>query len=240
MKKIIKGLLQKFGMDLIHHRPHAPLDVFEYVLDSVARSTKDFYFVQVGANDGVRYDPLRNAIRSHQIRGLCIEPLPDIFLQLVANYSDSPQLQFENCAIAATRGTLDLYRYRADANVPDYAHGMATLDGDRLRSFSKRFGTQEDVVEKISVPTDTFSSVIAKHQIGNVSLLQIDTEGYDFEVLRLAFEAGLRPMMVHYEHQLLSIGDRILAEKLLAANGYGIIDETVDVLAMQLTSTRKW
>lgn len=233
MKQLIKKALNRIGLDLVHYRPHAPLEVFEYVLDAFARVTKDFYFVQVGANDGVRWDPLRHAIIDHKIAGLCIEPLPDMFAKLQANYSGSPQLKFENVAVGPTQGQLSLHRFRPDADIPDYAHGMATFDGARLRAYASRFKGGADLIEQVSVPMMTFQSLVSKHRIGEVSLLQIDTEGYDFEILKLAFAAKLRPAMIHFEHRHLSIRDRIEACTMLVGHGYGYLDETHDILAMR-------
>ena len=42
-------------------------------------------FVQVGANDGYRFDPLRKHIVAYHWPGLLIEPQPDVFAELKQN-----------------------------------------------------------------------------------------------------------------------------------------------------------
>ena len=44
-------------------------------------------FVEIGANDGERHDHLRGFILERDWRGLMVEPLPDLFARLVANYA---------------------------------------------------------------------------------------------------------------------------------------------------------
>lgn len=41
-----------------------------------------FFFLQIGANDGRRADPLRKLVMRHKLTGLAVEPLPDIFMEL--------------------------------------------------------------------------------------------------------------------------------------------------------------
>ena len=64
--------------------------------------------MQIGANDGVLDDPLRELITTHHLRGLLIEPLPDLFATLAENYKGETQLSFEQVAIARRRAPADL------------------------------------------------------------------------------------------------------------------------------------
>ena len=58
--------------------------------------------------------------------------------------------------------------------------------------------------------------------ITRVDLLQIDTEGYDYEVLKtFPFDLGL-PVVVCFEHCHLSEGDRAAALSLLVSHGYSV------------------
>src|SRR5271168_5191347 len=57
----------------------------DYLFD-LARSRKDIFVLQVGANDGKRHDALSPFLQEFQWRGLLLEPLPDIFADLRRNY----------------------------------------------------------------------------------------------------------------------------------------------------------
>jgi FkbM family methyltransferase len=208
------------------------LEVFDPIVRARAAATPGFFFLQVGANDGVRYDPLRPIVLEYHVRGLCVEPLPDMFARLKQNYAAESQLLFEQAAIAPAPGSMTLCRFRADAPVEDYLHGMATFDCAKLRKLSRERNI-EQFVEEVSVPTITVEQLLHKHKIEHVSLLQVDTEGFDHHIVRMALAAGLRPDIIHYEYVHMSNADRKGVLELLRQNGYAWVHERNDVLAMR-------
>jgi len=67
----------------------------DYILDRylVENRPDDFFFIQVGAYDGVTGDPICGYIRRYGWRGILLEPQRDVFLLLQKNYRDQPQLR---------------------------------------------------------------------------------------------------------------------------------------------------
>src|ERR1700681_618887 len=53
-------------------------------------------FVQIGANDGIKNDPIHVYVRKYHWNGLLVEPMPDFFNTLRINYMGEDQLWFEN------------------------------------------------------------------------------------------------------------------------------------------------
>lgn len=188
--------------------------------------------VQVGANDGVRADPLRSYILQHHPRGVLVEPLPDMFESLKANYAGEPQLAFENAAIALEDGERELFRFALDAPVADYMHGMATFDERKIRAIARARGL-DGYVQKVKVPAMTFQSLVTKHRIDKISLLQIDAEGFDFEVIKMAIASATLPEVINYEFVNLTLKDRVESCKLLAERGYFFVHGVEDTLAIR-------
>src|SRR5204863_9792937 len=58
--------------------------------DQRRRAGKDFFFVQIGACDGVSFDALYDFVVRYRLRGIVVEPLPDLYAELVANYCRLP------------------------------------------------------------------------------------------------------------------------------------------------------
>ena len=56
------------------------------VLHCLARTTPDLRFLQVGAMDGKRYDPIFAFVKHYRWRGLILEPLADLFAALAEVY----------------------------------------------------------------------------------------------------------------------------------------------------------
>src|SRR5687767_667926 len=92
LKKGINGFLRRRGYRLervVDYRPHR-LEAFELAVRALDVRHPQFFFVQIGANDGRRGDPVFQFIRQYRWRGLLLEPQPDVFRVLVRNYEDEP------------------------------------------------------------------------------------------------------------------------------------------------------
>ena len=81
IKKIIKKFFHKFGYELTRYDlvRDDTFNLLEFVLKDIILKTPDFFFVQVGANDGKMGDPLCDLIKKYKLKGLLIEPLPEEF-----------------------------------------------------------------------------------------------------------------------------------------------------------------
>lgn len=203
------------------------LDALGLVVDTVRAERGDnaFFFVQVGANDGVTGDPLHLLVRKHGWKGLLVEPQPDIFEQLRHNYADQEQLLFENAALAKTDGTMSLW------TIGD-RHGQSSFNAEvLLRAGYKRSDLVERTVDAVSVRT-----LLDKHAVSDIDLLQVDTEGFDYEVLKMFVEeAGITPRIINYEHLHLSAQDRSACTEMLGRRGYRMMQagpERIDTVCL--------
>ena len=238
--KTVKKLLRRLGVDLVKWTSGYQLIRFPGVGEELSplelivprlAATGDFYFVQIGANNGLRNDPLRSLILEYHLRGLLVEPLADMFADLEKNYASESQLAFENAAIAKENGELALFRFPADAKIPDSAHGNATFNQEILQEKGRMVGVNQ--FQKVLVPCLTFQALKDKHHFEKVSLLQVDTEGFDFEVIKMAIKSGVLPTLINYEFMHLSPQDRLDSCQLLADHGYSFIHGRWDTLAVR-------
>jgi FkbM family methyltransferase len=232
VKSIVKSFLQKTGYDLVRFSPelNRPFPVLPMLVSEKLKRGEPFYFVQVGANDGVLDDPLRELIYQHHFPGLLIEPLPDLFERLKTNYAGEHQLVYENVAILDREGPVEIHRIRSDADVPGHWHGIASFHRKNLLAQ----GVPPQFIEAQSVHGVPLHVLLARHGIDRISLLQIDTEGYDYEVIRAAIESSIYPDMINYEHCWLEPHTRLACKKLLDQNGYQFIEVGKDTLAVRL------
>jgi FkbM family methyltransferase len=231
IKLFLKTTLRRYGFDIVRYAevPNHSFPVLPLLVKDQLEKNESFYFIQIGANDGVLDDPLRELIIGHHLSGLLIEPLPDMFDKLRFNYKDQPQLIFENVAISTEESNFPMYRVNGDASVPLEWHGMA--------SFNKKHLLDEKVpdacIETCSVRTVPLKSLIGKYQITNINLLQVDTEGYDGQIVLSTLRAGIIPKIINYEHVHLSSSTRLECKVLLAEKRYCFIEVGKDTLAVQ-------
>jgi len=250
-KKLVKPVVHGLGIDIVRYprvepKPQRliqrPFNVLEFVVDHRIRSAgTSIYFVQVGASNGVRWDPLRDLIFRYHLSGLLIEPLPDAFEQLRQGYADEPQLSFENCAIASDDGMKSLFRVKANAPYGDWAQGVASFSRKHvlahLRDEPGDEREHEQYIEEVQVPTITVNTLLQKHRLPEITLLQIDTEGYDFEILKMFFAAHIFPEIVNFERVHLPFRNQQESRYQLIKHGYRFVDVGIDTLAIRAGSS---
>lgn len=165
-------------------------------------------FVQVGANDGVTSDPIRPHVVGSAWTGLLVEPLPHVFARLVQNYEGVAGLRFANAAVSGDDGPIRMFLQDQGRTT------LASIVPDR--NALSRAG---EMVE-VEVPGRPLMSLVAEHGIERLDLLQIDTEGFDFQVLRQLDFGALRPKAVHMEFYCLPLEERMATFELLRSNGF--------------------
>ena len=185
--------------------------------------------VQVGAFDGVSNDPLAPLLQAFHWSAVLIEPQPCPFAALRHHYADNQAVQVFNVAIGERDSKRMLYMLKSSDPLPDIFHQVASFD----RAHVEKIRRQElphtaTEITAVEVETWTFNTLLRRSNTTLVDVLQIDAEGYDFELLKLFDVPRRLPTIVHYEHQHLSRSDRNAAAELLVACGYR--------LAMSFTS----
>jgi FkbM family methyltransferase len=183
-------------------------------------------FVQIGSNDGIKLDPLRAHILARRWRGVLVEPIPYLYAQLKANYAAcAGRLVFENVAIATTEGTLPFYHLArvADAKaagLPNWYDALGSFRRDVIAAHVSVIPDIERRIVEVAVPAITFDTLCRRNGLARIDLLHMDTEGYDFELLKSIDFTRHRPVLVIYEHTHLSRADQAAARAYLEGHGY--------------------
>lgn len=212
------------------------LDLFEPLLYRRLAKAPDFFFVQIGANDGVFADPLRNFVTRNNVGGLVVEPLKDLFDRLVANYRDFPKVRPVNVAIHKTARTIQLHRVdpAKAAGLGDWTQGIASVHEHHHRLSQ----VPDSAMITEIVPACTLAELFERESVNKVDLLQVDTEGYDFEIIRMIDFQKVTPALIRFEHGLpsatMSVAEFKNCTELLMDNGYYILTEPYDAIAYRL------
>lgn len=202
----------------------------EAVLLAYLAGERDFFFVQIGAHAGDDGDPIFDHIRRHRLRGVLVEPQAGPFAQLMQTYADQPQLRFERAAIAPSDGTATFYKvdpafWKKHGFFAGIDSQISSLNREQIRYHVELFGGSKLAEDESAylrteqVPALTLASLCTKHGVDQIDLLQIDTEGFDYEVLKM-IDFARPPRLIQYEVNHLSIEDRKAAWQLLRDNGY--------------------
>lgn len=231
-----------------HLRP--PLISVYSVLDFYANKKKDkqqpVFCFQVGANDGKNNDPVHVYFKDYGWKGLLVEPQYDVFHEgLTKTYAGNKNVILENVALGNTDGELPFYRVAISK--ARWATGLSSFDRKSLEGHIEngyiiRKAKDEGIdvptdpsklIEVVKVPTSTITKLFGRHNLSAFDVLCVDTEGYDFEILKLIDWKKYQPQLVLFESKNLSNDDFEAAKKLLTDAGYHLYWEKGDTLAIK-------
>lgn len=223
---LINFVLALFGMKL------AKVTKFEVLIGKLVKKVGLIKFVQIGANDGVRFDSLYFTVTQHRWPGLVIEPLPDLFARLKNNYKDYPEVKALNIAVHPTDSLATIYRVDPDrvGECPDWAAGIASF----LPDHHKKSQIPSEFIISEVVHCRPLMDVIIENDMLDASLLQIDTEGFDAEVIKMIDFPIFHPKIIKYESINLSAENIRVVESLLTTNGYRCYRCGNDTVATQI------
>jgi FkbM family methyltransferase len=238
LKRLLRRGLARRGWALVPRpqpllaHPAACLEAsFDLVLSHyLVHQARTPYFVQIGAFNGVDGDPLYPYVKKGLLKGCLLEPQPDVFEQLRLNYAGVGGLLFKRAAIGPRPGQATLYRVRPGAPGPPWLHQIASFRREVVLRHAPIVPNLEAMIVTEEVQTVTFEELFA--ELGVLpDIVVVDTEGYDYEILKLLDVPARKPRVLLYEHKHLNDFDRDACLELLIGAGYRIGVGSVDTTA---------
>lgn len=197
------------------------------IQDLMMKRGEKLSFVQIGAHDGYHLDPIRPYVEKHHWSGVLVEPQPEIFKQLIKNYENEKQLTFVNAAIAH-KGNKPLLVGFKDKSLPHHSTMLASFN--YVAVMQNTHGYQGETFA-LDVPTLTLEELFDQNAITMLDLLQIDTEGYDYEILKMLRVGKVRPTCIHFESAFYGRDDLTACYGMLDQMGYRLACTGIDTIA---------
>lgn len=202
-------------------------------LDKYSRQTRDFFVVQIGANDGITHDPIHKFIKRDDWNGVLLEPQKWVFENsLRPIYRKNMGIMVAHAALGHEDGSQTMYKIGfSDAR---WATGLATFQKEILeKAFHSGHVERQTKKENITIPSDPGQQIVEEqvptlsvktlmedYGITKIDLLQIDTEGFDFEIIKMFDLTAIQPGAIVFEHSHLSEADRAACQTHLEKHGY--------------------
>lgn len=202
--------------------------------------------VQVGANDGITHDPIHKFIRRDGWQGVLLEPQPYVHAHYLSKiYALDKGIHTVCAALGHENGTRKLYKIGfCDMR---WATGLASFQRARLQeAFASGLVERQCRKHGIPIPSEPSRRIVSeqvevicprtlieRYGIDELDLLQIDTEGYDYEVIRIFTEREIQPRVMVFEHTHLPQADQRACHRLLAQHDYATATFGANTLAMQ-------
>jgi len=195
-----------------------------------------FFFVQIGANDGKTGDPLHKFVMKYHWSGLLVEPVKEYYSMLQQTYAGNTNLVFENAAISEKNQQKTMYRIRNDVkHIPKGLQGIASFDKSVLLRHNFILPDFESYITEEKVDCVTLKELLKKHDVEKIDLLCLDTEGYEFKILKQLDTVKVKPHIIFYEHKHLNDAERLECEQFLTGLGYAMMKKFDNTIAYQKT-----
>jgi FkbM family methyltransferase len=170
-------------------------------LDELFRENQVRAVCQIGANDGIQNDPLRNYLSSPgAYRATLVEPIPYYAEKLRALYTGRPDIHIVQSAAGANEILQNFYfippslaaEMNGDGPKNDWAHGQGSFykesvvhwikaNGFRGPHYVSQIDNYINSIATIEIPTVKTEQVLPRDRVG--LLLLIDVQGFEMEVL---------------------------------------------------------
>lgn len=204
------------------------INIFDLVMQDLMRKKGEcLNFLQIGAHDGMHFDPVYPYVKKHHWRGVLVEPQPRIFRKLVQNYRDELQLKFENVAIAPASGPIKLNIFE-DETLPQHSTMLASFLAEAVTNNTHGYKSPAKAIVVKGMP---LAELLGKHKIISLDLLQIDAEGYDIEILKMLHKTALRPRAINFESAFYGREELQAGAEMLASMGYKLAATGIDTIA---------
>lgn len=154
----------------------------------------NFYFMQIGASDGVQNDPLYGLIKQFDWAGIMLEPQKKSFYSLKLNYYNrESKIKLLNFALSDKNETRKLYKCKYRGKEIEQLSSLVLRDSDRENIYF-----DENYFEQVNCVT--FEFLIEKYKIKKIDLLLVDTEGYDFNIIQMFPFEKFQPKIIQFEN----------------------------------------
>ena len=187
--KILKKILGLFGYKLIEKNiikndrllSSKSYLTIEKILEPIFEKNKINFLIQIGANDGERFDVLNYYIKKYKTKSLLVEPINENYESLKKNYQNCDFITFDNSAISVNKEVSYLYKVNPIyfKNYGDHIPGITSFDKNHLLTH----GVKKNHIIKENVQSTSIGDLIVKHNVKQLDLLFVDAEGYDGKIV---------------------------------------------------------
>ncbi|MEK7545962.1 MAG: FkbM family methyltransferase [Patescibacteria group bacterium] len=248
LKGILRRIVERSGYTLMNlkvlrdpqrQKPITREDFFNLYFSKADPRT--FFFVQVGANDGKTNDPIYPYVTRYGLSGIAIEPQADVYEMLTRTYGSFRGVRCVHAAIGAVTGRMPFYTvkpgFKTEKNFARVT-GIASFDEAVFRKTLKNKlppGAEADAyIQRTLIDVLSFEDLARTYAVTSIDMLQLDCEGYDYEILKTFDFGRFSPSLINLESMHFSQDVRLACERLLAEQGYRTFRTANDICAYRV------
>jgi FkbM family methyltransferase len=177
-EKIVRPALQKIGCGFLSS---VGLEHVDMQLVTILKWKKNGFFVEAGANDGIRQSNTYYLEKVLRWNGLLVEPIPAQAKKCRKNRSNSHVVNaalvrhnYPNETVCIEMA--DLMSVVNDGNIESAMVESHVARGREVQQLEKQ--------DSIDIKAATLTELLKDLEVGHVDFFSLDVEGYEIEVLR--------------------------------------------------------
>jgi len=200
-------------------------------LMDVANSMDGVTFVNIGANDGLSGDHLREFVIRFGWKGILVEPVPYVFQRLISAYRDQRDVFLAQVAISDSDGTTQFWHLRKNHELRPGYDQIGSFSKDYVLAHKSMFPSLEKYLTYTNVKTIRLQQLLDSYHL-EPDVILIDAEGYDSEVVK-QINFTRPPRLIIFEHCHLAADEKLYCQNLLLKKGYLLKDDGYNTIAIQ-------
>ncbi|REJ67400.1 MAG: FkbM family methyltransferase [Planctomycetota bacterium] len=153
------------------------------------------FFVEAGANDGIKQSNTLLFEKYRKWCGLLIEPVPELYRACCRN---RPRCAVENAALVPLDYADENIEMRYCDLMSVVAGGMKSAEEEQ-EHIDKGCEIQRVETHQLTVPARSLTSILDEHQVTHIDLLSLDVEGYELSALQGLDFARYQPLYMLIE-----------------------------------------
>jgi FkbM family methyltransferase len=198
-------------------------DQQDYNLENyVFKGYKNGFFVDIGAHDGKTYNNTLFFEENHKWTGINVEPLPNIFEELIKNRPNCINLKL---AVDNTDGESE---FSSNTGSAEMLSGLVKYyDPRHLIRIQNENIESNGKTEIVKVQTKRLDTILKEYNVKRINYLSIDVEGGEFNVLKSINFDEVFIDVIGFENNYSDVSEEII--DFLKTKKYSIIFKRLDI-----------
>lgn len=202
------------------------------IFEKFINSNKILRFIQIGGFDGVRFDDLFKYFERIEPEGYIVEPVNVYFENLKQNTRKYTKIKLVNKAIHNSLKSTQIFKIKNSClhKYPDWIEGCASFNKNNIL----KHGISESNIELTIVNCITITEIFENFSPNQIiDYFQIDSEGYDAQIILDTNFKVWKPTVIKFEYVNLENNELKNVKNKLKQNGYILLVEGNDYLAIR-------
>lgn len=157
---------------------HSQFKQDEFLNEYIFKGKENGFFIEIGADDGVRHSNTLFFEKYKNWKGICVEPRKSAFKELTLNRT----CICENVCISEKKEIKNFTEFVGNhSQLSGLSEKYSENHKKRIETETREYGLIKKTIE---VECENINNILKKHNVKKIDYMSIDTEGGEIEILK--------------------------------------------------------